>query len=117
MIALVERHRAELAELCRRYRVQRLDLFGPPLTSPAAAPCLIGGRLRSLRPGLHLRLRLHDSRDPKRDRRSRQVQALVRRAVGRPATSWHLYAGRSSSVGRSWRSVVTCACNRRALAR
>jgi len=28
MIALVERHRAELAALCRRHRVQRLDLFG-----------------------------------------------------------------------------------------
>ena len=28
MIALIERRRAELAELCRYYRVQRLDLFG-----------------------------------------------------------------------------------------
>jgi uncharacterized protein len=28
MIALIERRRAELAELCRRYRVKRLDLFG-----------------------------------------------------------------------------------------
>jgi uncharacterized protein len=28
MITLVERRRAELAELCRRYRVKRLDLFG-----------------------------------------------------------------------------------------
>jgi predicted nucleotidyltransferase len=28
VIALVERRRAELADLCRRYRVKRLDLFG-----------------------------------------------------------------------------------------
>lgn len=28
MIALIERQHAELAELCRRYRVKRLDLFG-----------------------------------------------------------------------------------------
>ena len=28
MIGLIERRRAELAELCRRYRVKRLDLFG-----------------------------------------------------------------------------------------
>jgi uncharacterized protein len=28
MITLIERRRAELAELCRRYRVKRLDLFG-----------------------------------------------------------------------------------------
>lgn len=28
MIPLIEQHRAELVELCRRYRVQRLDLFG-----------------------------------------------------------------------------------------
>jgi predicted nucleotidyltransferase len=28
MVAVVEQHRAELAELCRRYGVRRLDLFG-----------------------------------------------------------------------------------------
>jgi uncharacterized protein len=28
VIPLIERRRAELAELCRRYRVKRLDLFG-----------------------------------------------------------------------------------------
>jgi uncharacterized protein len=28
VITLIERRRAELVELCRRYRVKRLDLFG-----------------------------------------------------------------------------------------
>lgn len=28
MIALIEQHRAELEEMCRRFRVERLDLFG-----------------------------------------------------------------------------------------
>ena len=28
MIALIEQHRAALAELCRRFKVRRLDLFG-----------------------------------------------------------------------------------------
>lgn len=28
MINLVEQHRAQIAELCRRYRVQKLELFG-----------------------------------------------------------------------------------------
>lgn len=40
MIPLIQQHRSELIELCRRYRVRRLDLFGSavqgrfdPLTS------------------------------------------------------------------------------------
>jgi len=28
MVALIEQHRAEIAELCRRFAVKRLDLFG-----------------------------------------------------------------------------------------
>jgi hypothetical protein len=28
MIALIEQHRAALADLCRRFKVRRLDLFG-----------------------------------------------------------------------------------------
>lgn len=28
MIPLIESHRAEIAELCRRFRVRRLDVFG-----------------------------------------------------------------------------------------
>lgn len=28
MLSLIEAHRSEIAELCRRYQVQRLDVFG-----------------------------------------------------------------------------------------
>ena len=28
MIGLIEQHREQIAELCRRYRVERLDVFG-----------------------------------------------------------------------------------------
>ena len=33
MVALIEQHREELTELCRRYHVERLELFGSAATA------------------------------------------------------------------------------------
>jgi len=38
MIPLVEQHRSPLLQLCRRYRVQRLEVFGSAATEDAFDP-------------------------------------------------------------------------------
>ena len=86
MLPLIEAHRSEIAELCRRYQVQRLDVFGSAARGTDFDPArsdvdLLVRYLPEREPDL---FRHFELRDALADRLGRPVDLVIETAVRNP---------------------------------